>query len=275
MKKYLPLLIVFGLLLASCGPTPGPASPTPDLVSTVVAATMQAVPTAGEPLREGEFRYQNVSFFIPRGFASGATGETVERVEATADGPVIDVAPEHIRITLNDYMTGPRRVTPQIFVFPADEYASMNDAAAIAMNDLRSLLSGSSDLPAKLPHLPAFNAQQMFTAKSQLVPFGSGRGVRYITQYANGIVPVTNDEIFYTFQGFTKDGKYYVSVQVPITAAILDTMPTPDLGANFNPEEWPKYVEGMATTINSFGNPFFTPVIDDLDRFILTITVSS
>ncbi|MEW5938878.1 MAG: hypothetical protein AB1750_04395 [Chloroflexota bacterium] len=281
MKKYLPIFLILGLLLASCGRTPAPESPTldPQIVGTVVAATMQAMTAAAAPptqlLAAGAFQFKNVSLVIPDGLASGATGETVARVDPTSDSPGWDVAPEYTLVTLQGYITGERFHKPQIFVFPTEEYAQMNDVAAVTMNELRSLLPGTAALPTKLPHLPTFNAAQMFTAKAQLIPFGSGRGVRYVTQYSQAFVPVNNNELFYTFQGLTNDGKYYVSVQLPITAAILDGMPAPDVNSpDFTADQWQAYLDGMTKTINSFGDPFFVPNLEALDKFIQTITIA-
>jgi hypothetical protein len=236
-------------------------------------AMTPASPNGQSP--SGGFQFNNVGLAIPKGLATGATGETVARVEGVADAPTWDVAPEYTRVTLQGYVTGERFHKPQIFVYPAEEFAQMNDAAARAMDSLRSILPGTAPLADELPHLPPFNAAQMFSAHAQLIDFGSGRGVRYITMYSQAYIPINNNELFYTFQGLTSDGKYYLSVQLPITAAILDTMVAPDMNSpNFTPDQWETYLDGVTTTLNSMSSVFFSPTIDTLDEFVHTITLS-
>ena len=62
------------------------------------------------------------------------------------------------------------------------------------------------------------------TAKGKLQPFVSGIGVRFLTEYAQYFVPVNNHDLFYTYQGLTNDGQYWISVILPINH--------PDLPAN-------------------------------------------
>ena len=45
----------------------------------------------------------------------------------------------------------------------------------------------------------------------------SGKGVRYLTQFNQGISPINNSELIYTFQGLTSDGKYYIAAVLPVT----------------------------------------------------------
>ena len=58
----------------------------------------------------------------------------------------------------------------------------------------------------------------------QYLDFKSGTGVRFLTQFNNGMAPVNNHDLIYTFQGLTSDGKYYIAAVLPVTH--------PDLPAN-------------------------------------------
>ena len=68
---------------------------------------------------------------------------------------------------------------------------------------------------------------KMFHAQYQVFPFGSGGGIRYLTLYAQYYAPINNHDLFYTYQGLTNDGKYWVSAILPINNPIL-----PDNGDN-------------------------------------------
>jgi hypothetical protein len=98
--------------------------------------------------------------------------------------------------------------------------------------------------------------------------------VRFITFYAQGIGPITNDALFYTFEGMTTDGKYVVSVQFPVKASIL-----PD---SFDPTTFDynqfmaTYADYMATTVNDLDllqSQDYTPNLDTLDALIQSIQV--
>ena len=41
----------------------------------------------------------------------------------------------------------------------------------------------------------------------QYLDFKNGTGVRYLTQFDQGILPINNYELVYTYQGLTSDGK--------------------------------------------------------------------
>ena len=56
-----------------------------------------------------------------------------------------------------------------------------------------------------------------------MINFQSGRGIRYVTEYAQMTYPITNHEMFFSFQGLTTDGKYWVSIILPIShPSLLD-----------------------------------------------------
>ena len=63
--------------------------------------------------------------------------------------------------------------------------------------------------------LPLMNAVQQMHTRVEYVQFKGGEGVSYLAQYAQGPVPVNNGELFYTFQGLTDDGEFYVSAILP------------------------------------------------------------
>ncbi len=55
-----------------------------------------------------------------------------------------------------------------------------------------------------LPFLPWINAMQVFCAQPQIIEFANGKGVRYLSYYSQGLDPVVEQNVFYTFQGITE-----------------------------------------------------------------------
>ena len=55
------------------------------------------------------------------------------------------------------------------------------------------------------------------------------RGVRFIGRFNDFEIPVTNGELYYVFQGVTRDGQYLISFMYPITTNALPDLPGSDV----------------------------------------------
>ena len=85
----------------------------------------------------------------------------------------------------------------------------MSEFAKAEIDGLRSMLETRSSIPdGPLPLLPLINASQVFHAQEEYLDFQNGGGIRYISHYSQDMSPVTNQNIFNTFQGLTRDGEY-------------------------------------------------------------------
>jgi DNA-binding CsgD family transcriptional regulator len=185
-----------------------------------------AVPASPQMIEMG------TSFIFPPGLGDGTEDEVVPQSTGSL------VWPQHIKIALVDYPLQDTNYTPQILVFPAEEYRHMDQCSEAAVRGLEDILKTQTISlpgplpctfnPESLPFLPDQKAAQVFHASEKILPFQNGTGIRYITQYSQAHFPaVDNRDLFYTFQGLTADGKYYVSVVLPVHLSALDGMPTP------------------------------------------------
>ena len=105
---------------------------------------------------------------------------------------------------------------PQIFIYPVQEMSAYENVGNIAA-DLEALLQ--SQQPGRiLPYLPLYNAGQVMHAQVKFLDFQSGSGVRYLTQFDQALLPINNDELLYTYQGLTSDGRFYVAAVLPVKA---------------------------------------------------------
>jgi len=123
-----------------------------------------------------------------------------------------------------------------------------------------------------LPFLPLVNSAQVFCAKAQPVTFNGGKGIRYITYYAQGIDPASDRFVFYTFQGLTEDGQYYLSAIFPIRTNILPDEP-PALGANPNLKTQEIILRDQISKINAQAEDGFTPPISVLDALVSGVKI--
>lgn len=279
MKKT---IIVIAFLLTSVTACQSGAAPAPQVnaLETTVASTLQAYTEAapkGIPVS-----FNNVSFVIPEGLANGLTGEVVPAVAESDDMPPWEVAPEHIRIVLDGYNDSLGKFSQaRISIYPAQEYTN----AETAIQKLQAILASPSAPLTKetLPSIPV-NAARMIAAQPQRLDFASGSGVRMLTQYGQAVGPISNNGLFYSFQGLTSDGKYYIIASLPTGATFLAydmnaTPPQPtdsipfSFNGNMDPSYYEDYMKAVEDRINATDAAVFQPSIDLLDALVQSITI--
>ena len=271
MKPKIFVLCMLAFLLASCNL---PASATPAPFQTPVITATSPASTGGVVSQD------NVSFTVPLGVATGAEAEKVAAVTDDNNSPAWEIAPEHLKFTLTGYQLQDKFLTPQIFVYPAGEYAKLSPGAAEQIQKLKAIQAGT---PLSKDTLPKWvtNAAQIMAAKMQVVPFQHGRGVRFLTQYDQYPAPVNNHELFYQFQGLTDDGKYYIVAILPVTSSILAEDEKPEspvpsggvqLPAGGGPDQ--AYYDAVTKALDGMYEDSFNPSLFQLDALIQSITVA-
>ena len=168
-----------------------------------------------------------------------------------------------------------------IYVYPVNEYLQVAPDMAELFDSLKAIIAGQP-LPENLPFLPAFNAAQMFHSNEQVLKFQSGEGIRFLTQYGQAPYPVNNNSLFYTFQGLTDDGAYYVAAVLPINATFLSADGNPDtpLPADGIPFDWENFenmdqhFELVKQKLNATAPSAFNPTLTALDVLIQSIRVT-
>lgn len=231
----------------------------------------------------GVVTLNNVSFTLPIGVANDALSEMVAATPGTESDPWWGIAPAHLQFKLTGYQLQGTMLEPQILVYPAEEYAQMeNSPATDQIARLKNILAGAAVSKETLPAVGFFNAGQIFAAHMQRIDFKSGKGVRYLTQYAQYAAPVNNHELVYEFQGLTDDGKYYIIAVLPVTSSILAEDEKPDavippggvpLPANGIPAD-AAYYDAVASALNAMYPDSFNPSLFQLDTLISSITVT-
>jgi hypothetical protein len=103
--------------------------------------------------------------------------------------------------------------------------------------------------------------------------FKDGEGVRFVTFYAQNPAPVTNDGLFYTFQGLSADEKYYVTIFWHIRT---DKLPDTLKDANIQDQDafikqYEQYLKDTEALLHGLASNDFTPdlaLLDDLAQSI-------
>jgi len=119
------------------------------------------------------------------------------------------------------------------------------------VDTLRALNSGRlrlNDVGAwGMPYLPLQNAHQVTAGAVRKVVTSSVRGIRYLTLYSQEDgVRFPREAVFYTFQGLSPDGRFYITAQVPYAPASLPTRAELDRTKNYAVAPYPAESRGPA-----------------------------
>jgi hypothetical protein len=262
----------FALLLSACQPAAVPTSlPTAPAKATMPPAADTDTPPAVQPTQPAAGAVGELSLDLS-GIAQDQLVETVAAVPASTDSPYWEILPEYHRVTLLGYPLTSHLHKPQIFVYPAADLAKANEGAGRIAADLQALLQ-ARQAQERMPFLPLFNAQQVFHAQVQFLDFKNGSGVRFLTQFDQAPLPVNSYELFYTYQGLTKDGKYYIAAVLPLSHPDLPATDkvSEEQAADLN--EFPAYLTKTVAWLEQQPGASFTPDLARLDALIQSIEV--
>lgn len=191
--------------------------------------------------------------------------------------------PEHMRFTFADpSLPTSRRLMgfnlaaeAQILVFPMAELADINPLVQPQIETLRNLLAERGRMPSgELPLLPLTNSAQVFHAQAQYLVSSNIQGLRFISQHSQDPAPILlSQELFYTFQGFTADGAYYVAAFFPLTTAVLpDTIEVDNWDA-FH-ANYDTYLAETTSVLDQLLSTEFTPDLTLLDAVVTSLRVA-
>jgi hypothetical protein len=280
MRKSILLPLLAWFTLSSCaGPSGAPAQSDHAAVETMVAATFQALtqsaPTvpafAGSP-----FVLPNLSGTIPEGLASGLVDEVTAEMEfPICANPSCGETPSHHRYVLQEYAHPASLLSARILLFEASEFGGFTAFTPDTLAGLQSLKANPGMIPEDL-------VNRNFGTRSEYLTFQNGYGVGYFYEPLQGIAPISNDHLFYYFQGLTDDGRYFIAAVLPVSAPFLAV--TGDPGAPLPPDAVPfdwqgngdfdAYYTEVARRIDQADPAAFSPGLDLLKGFIQSLRVT-
>lgn len=274
VPQLLAAFLAITLLLAACYPAvTTPAQPGAAATSAPAATPEPAMTTAPSAIVVAAADSSPQVSLDTDGIATGLESETIAAVSASDNVPFWDVLPEYTRVTLQGYPISSHLMQPQIFIYPAEELGTVNEGAGTMVSSLQTLLQSPQDMPT-MPFLPLFNAAQVMHTHLQYLDFNSGQGLRYLTEYDQGLLPINNYELIYTYQGLTSDGKYYVAAVLPVNHPSLpaDGTITGNEPAEFT-SDFPTYLANVANSLNPQAANTFTPDLTQLDAMMSSLEV--
>jgi hypothetical protein len=296
MKKIV-ILAIMCLLLVSCSLpfTINWKTATPELLGTpeiqlptVAPQETQAeptiVPTTALAFEGTEYNLGGVYMVVPECLAATPSGVIVPAVPYDEMNGPMEYYPEHRKITFEQYPLADKFFDPMIRIYPAAEFAAMNSVIADRISAMQTLLTSTPANPDGIPLLPMFNAAQVFRARVGYFPFQNGSGVRFLTEYAQYYAPVNNYDLFYSYQGLTADGKYWVSAIFPVnlpwlqvtwnsTEVPVDGVPAPAMDSANLQADMETYYATMLDRLNGESGEAFTPSVNCLDQFMQSLSI--
>lgn len=244
-------------VLPSNTPISAPAGSSTPVPTSTSAASQAAIPVSASPIR----------LVIPAGLATGANAQTTD---ATACTDECHNTPAYLDLTFEGY-------GGDISVYPAVQYAAENPGAAYSIQQLKEILLGKIPLSQTdaLPVIPDAHAAQVLASQEKIIHFNGGSGLRIITQYQSDVRPVNNAQLFYLFQGLSRDGRYYILARLWTTLPFLPAdansdSPVPAGGIPFSMSN--DYIQQITDLINAAPPDQFNPTLNTLDSLIQSIS---
>ncbi len=268
--------------------------PAPVTGQTQAPADLSIVPTAPNSAptlpvllagpNDISVSHNNISFMIPAGLASGATGEVVTAQGTSLDSNGAATSPAYTRFVLQAYpVIAPAPMDyykAEVRVYPVAEYTQVNSWAATVLQRLQDVLANPT-APLKnatLPY-PVYRGQtaQLYAAQARLLPFQNGTGVRMISSYAQFPAPVGKLESIYHYEGLTRDGKYFVQVDLPIILPVYADETNPgEYGITYQRQDWSlmdPYYQAVTDLLDSASPTGFNPMLTQLDALVQSINI--
>jgi hypothetical protein len=127
------------------------------------------------------------------------------------------------------------------------------------------------------PYLPIEEAAQAIAAHAQYIDTPELSGVAYVTGFRQDYIPFTRDDLWYTFQGLSTDGRWYVAVRWVLRAGMFPTRVSDadSRRVGRNDRTWARYIAQSSATLDAAEPTAFEPSLDTVDALVRSIDFDS
>lgn len=281
-RKFISLLfitILLGALVAGCASSGSASMAAAKSYLRMLPAgnlRLDSTPIPGEEAPVSRFYqdYDDISFYYVSSVATKVTGKTVE-ASLDVSNPI---NPKMDQFEFQNYAVF-SQIKPRINVFPVQEFVKLGgDSASKKVYRLSQMIASQPvNPPGEMPMLLGEPNGQLMHAGMEYLKFQNGSGIRYLTQYGEQPWPMDNNLLFYTFQGLTEDGGFYISAVLPVNHPPLEG----DDGLVRMQEDYtkfqsnyPVYVDYIQKQLNAEQANSFTPNLASLDAMIKSLSVN-
>ena len=261
--------------------------------SRSLAAVAAAIFLASMPVQAQDspsvVSFQGISFAFDR-----TLGTNVNIMEVPGDPPagIFVSSPGAGHLAFSLYRTRrPEQRLPRPFEVPGTvSFYRVSDLAEYVrasqqLEDLKSLLDERPDLDALtasdaetssglLPFMLTDAAAQLIDARGRYIDTPELSGVAYLTVLAQDLIPFGRDDFWYTFQGLSADGQWYVTVDFQVEAGMFPARVTRRTMRRVvaSADAWMRYRDQSIQTLNGAPDDAFTPSLATIDELVRSIT---
>jgi hypothetical protein len=119
-----------------------------------------------------------------------------------------------------------------------------------------------------LPYVPVLTHGQIIHARAHYIETENVKGIAYILQVNAAAEPFLSNSFWYTFQGISSDGEYYINATFKLTT---DLFPL-ETGGEFDPaafsENLESYYSESISILNAAAPDDFSPSLSEIDEMI-------
>jgi hypothetical protein len=284
------LIVSAALTLQACGPGESPTGEdAANAIETSVAATIEAgqvqdtaipqptpiwtiQPTVTASPPETNFDYAGLRFYFNDLLADNITAG-VNPGLYDENTPYWST-PEYREYIFNNWVLSDAFHTPAIRIYPVAEFIAMNANVGGALAALDAAVQAEPLNIGGLSVPDLFNAGQLYISNPRAMRFQNGYGARWLSQYGQAYSLVGWPHLFYTFQGFTDDGLYYVSVILPVNHPSLPGIDSVPIDDAFY-ENFEAYAAGIRAQLEAEADNSFFPSLVLLDQLVASLLVGS
>jgi hypothetical protein len=220
-----------------------------------------------------------LSFYLDPALGSGYECETIQESRSSDIPMDVFIYPAHTELNIRNYPLTSTQFPPQVKIYPVVRFSELlPDVITRRLSDLQSFISSGAWSSGEMPFLPPLPMVQSFFSHETVISFNGGQGVRYISDFNEASHPISSRTIFYTFQGLTSDGMYWIAVTLPISSPVLPD----DVGVRMLPEgytletwlqNYSSYISDVKDALDAQAPSSFFPTLDSLDSLVRSITV--
>jgi len=233
--------------------------------------------------------FNGVSFTFDPSLGTSVNITTVPG-QTSAEVKVGVAAPPHTAFSLYGSRQESAK-TPRLGSGPVVRVYSVADLSGYAeysntLTSLQDLLSQRSDLTTfmapstngndlALPYLPAAEAGQPLRARAAYVDTADVQGVSYLTGFRQDVSAFAAKDFWYTFQGMSVDGQWYISVVTPVKASMFPKKVKAKDNNFKNADDYNTYIADAISKLNAGEDTAFTPPLTAIDALVQSITIES
>lgn len=225
-----------------------------------------------------ETNFGGVSFSFDSALAQSAQGQFLPAAPVQQAPALGGGAPERIQFLFNDQpppeFFDPTK--PQVYAYPVQELKALDPGVAEGVASLEKILADRTIPPDQdIFVMPLVPSSQVFHTQTRLLDFVNGSGVGFITYYAQDVAPLRSSQAFWTFQGITLDGRYYVSAFWNIgTPALPEDREVSGAEYDAFAKAYERYINDIVTTVSSLPPAAFNPNLSLLENMVRSLNVT-